>query len=205
MTTEIEPAGALGADLTARVPEDLRARLATAAEAAGVLDVAYRSVDSPLGPLLVAATTEGVVRVAFDREGHEAVLAELAARVSPRVLRAPRRLDPVTRQLDEYFAGDRRSFEVPVDLRLARGFRRTVLEHLRTIPYGSVESYAAVASASGSPAAVRAAGTACATNPVPVLVPCHRVVRSDGSLGRYLGGVEVKAALLALEGRRESG
>jgi methylated-DNA-[protein]-cysteine S-methyltransferase len=202
MTTDIEPAGALGADLTARVPEHLRTRLATAAEAAGVLDVAYRSVDSPLGPLLVAATTEGVVRVAFDCEDHEAVLAELAARVSPRVLQAPRRLDPVTRQLDEYFAGDRRSFEVPVDLRLARGFRRTVLEHLRTIPYGSVESYAAVASASRSPAAVRAAGTACATNPVPVLVPCHRVVRSDGSLGRYLGGVAVKAALLALEGNR---
>ena len=177
----------------------LRDTLARRAEAAGLLDVAYRDLDSPLGPLLLAATADGLVRVAFDREGHDDVLEELAASVSPRVLHAPARLDATARQLDEYFAGRRRSFDVPVDLRLARGFRREVLEHLRAIPYGTTESYAAVASAAGSPNAVRAAGSACATNPVPLVVPCHRVVRSDGSTGQYRGGADAKRLLLALE------
>lgn len=177
----------------------LRSRLAAEAELAGLLDVAYRTVDSPFGPLLLAATADGVVRIAFEREGHDAVLAVLAQQVSPRILRAPGRLEETARQLEQYFTGSRRTFEVPVDLRLARGFRRTVLHHLRSIPYGATESYSMVAAASGSPAAVRAVGTACATNPVPLVVPCHRVVRSDGALGQYLGGVEAKRALLALE------
>jgi methylated-DNA-[protein]-cysteine S-methyltransferase len=177
----------------------LRGTLAERADRAGMLDVAYRVVDSPLGPLLLAATTDGLVRVAFDAEGHDAVLAALAEDVSPRVLRAVGRLDAAARQLDEYFGGRRRSFDVPVDLRLAHGFRRGVLEHLRSIPYGNTESYATVARAVGSPRAVRAAGSACATNPVPVVVPCHRVVRSDGSIGGYRGGSDGKRLLLALE------
>lgn len=177
----------------------LQARLVADAERAGLLDVAYRVVDSPIGPLLLAATGEGLVRVAFDCEDHDVVLGILAERVSPRILRAPDRLDAAARQLDEYFAGTRRGFDLPVDLRLSRGFRRVVLGHLRAIPYGATQSYATVAAASGSPAAVRAVGSACATNPVPLVVPCHRVVRSDGGIGQYGGGTETKRALLALE------
>jgi methylated-DNA-[protein]-cysteine S-methyltransferase len=177
----------------------LQADLARRAEAAGLLDVAYRTVDSPLGSLLLAATPVGLVRLAFEGEDHAAVLAAIAADVSPRVLQDPSRLDAAARQLDEYFTGRRHVFEVPVDLQLARGFRRAVLVHLQEIPYGRTESYAAVARAAGSPNAVRAAGSACATNPVPLVVPCHRVVRSDGSIGQYRGGVEAKRRLLALE------
>jgi methylated-DNA-[protein]-cysteine S-methyltransferase len=177
----------------------LRARLADRAAADGLLDVAYRTMDSPVGPLLLAATPAGLVRVAFELENHDEVLTELSNAVSPRILRSPRGVDDVARQLDEYFAGRRRVFELPVDLQLARGFRRTVLEHLREIPYGATESYTVVARAVGNPKAVRAAGSACATNPIPLVVPCHRVVRSDGSYGRYRGGPAVKHALLTME------
>jgi methylated-DNA-[protein]-cysteine S-methyltransferase len=179
--------------------DELRARLAERAEREGVLDVAYRTVDTPIGPLLVAATDEGLVRVAFELEGHEAVLEALAASVSPRILRSGRRTDVVARQLEEYFEGRRRAFDVRVDLRLVSGFRRTVITHLRDIAYGTTESYAAVARAAGNPGAVRAAGSACAHNPIPVVIPCHRVVRSDGTIGQYLGGSATKAALLDLE------
>lgn len=179
----------------ARLHDDLVARAADA----GLLDVAYRTVDSPLGPLLLAATRIGVVRIAFEREDHDAVLASLADAISPRVLLAPVRLDAVALELDEYLTGRRRTFDVPVDLRLASGFRRQVLTHLRRIPYGTTESYADVALAAGSPRAVRAVGTACATNPIPLVVPCHRVVRRDGALGGYRGGVAAKQALLAME------
>ena len=179
--------------------DGLRAVLATRADQEGLLDVAYRTVDTPIGSLLIAATGDGLVRVAFELEGHEAVLTQLATAVSPRILRSGRRTDDTARQLDEYFAGRRRHFDIPVDLRLVRGFRRAVISHLSEIAYGSTESYAAVARATGNPAAVRAVGTACAHNPVPVVVPCHRVVRSDGTIGQYLGGTEVKAALLTLE------
>jgi methylated-DNA-[protein]-cysteine S-methyltransferase len=172
------------------------------AERDGLLDVAYRTVDSPVGRLLVASTPEGLVRLAFDHDDLDDVLADLADRVSPRVLRAPRRLDEVARELDEYFAGRRRTFDVPVDLRLARGFRRGVLEHLVTIPFGATESYAEVATGVGNPKAMRAVGTACATNPIALVVPCHRVVRSDGSIGNYGGGVDAKRLLLALESPR---
>lgn len=178
----------------------LHARLVTAATDDGLLDVAYRTVDSPVGTLLLAATEEGLVRVAFASLGFDAVLAQLADRISPRLLHAPGRLDRVARELDEYFGGRRRAFTVPVDLRLATGFRRTVLDHLPEVSFGSVASYGTVASLAGSPRAVRAVGTACATNPVPIVVPCHRVVRSDGALGGYLGGVDAKRALLELEG-----
>ena len=184
----------------ATVPPALHVRLETAADAAGLLDVAYRTVDSPVGELLLAGTEAGLVRVAFASLGVDTVLTDLAARISPRVLRAPGRLDAVARQLDEYFDGRRTAFTVPIDLRLVGGFRRTVLDHLPDVAFGTVASYAAVAGLAGNPRAVRAVGTACAVNPVPIVVPCHRVVRSDGSLGGYLGGPEVKRALLTLEG-----
>lgn len=179
--------------------ERLHARLADTAARDGILDVAYRTVDTPVGTLLLAATEQGLIRVAYPNAGHEAALEQLAELVSPRILNAPGRLDPVARQLEEYFGHRRRVFDVPLDLRLAKGFRRGVLAHLQQIPYGSTESYAQVATAAGSPRAVRAAGTACATNPVPIVVPCHRVVRSDGSFGGYAGGPDAKRALLHLE------
>jgi methylated-DNA-[protein]-cysteine S-methyltransferase len=164
-----------------------------------LLDLAYRTVDSPLGPLLLAATPQGLVRVAFSREDYEDVLARLASDVSARILHAPRRLDPAARQLDEYFARKRRAFTLPVDLQLAHGFRRSVLLRLRDIPYGQTRSYTAVAKAAGNASAVRAAASACSQNPVPLIVPCHRVVRSDGSPGDYRGGPEAKQTLLAME------
>ncbi|KUI24536.1 cysteine methyltransferase [Mycobacterium sp. IS-1496] len=177
----------------------LHTTLSADAETAGLLDVAYRTVDSPVGTLLLAATPAGLVRVAYDVEDHTAVLGVLAARISPRILRAPQRLDTVARQLDEYFAKRRTTFDVPVDLRLADGFRRSVVEQLRSIGYGHRASYAAVAAAVGNPKAVRAVGSACAHNPLPVVIPCHRVVRSDGTTGQYVGGAAAKAALLRLE------
>jgi methylated-DNA-[protein]-cysteine S-methyltransferase len=193
-------------DLFAALPEfdedaqhRLHARLAAAADEAGILDVAYRTIDSPVGGLLLAATERGLVRVAYDVEDHELVLEQLADRVSPRVLRAPARLERAARELEEYFAGRRSRFDVPLDFRLSHGFRRTVLSHLSGIGYGKTASYAAIAAAAGNPRAVRAVGTACRTNPLPVVVPCHRVVRSDGTLGQYAGGADVKRALLALE------
>lgn len=180
----------------------LHARLATAAQAQGLLDIAYRLVDSPVGALLIAATELGLVRVAYASEGHDTVLQNLADRISPRILLAPGRLDTAARQLDEYFAAKRRDFSVPLDWRLSAGFRNAVLRHLPEIGYGHTASYAAVAKLAGNPNAVRAVGSACATNPLPVVVPCHRVVRSDGALGGYLGGVEAKRVLLSLEARR---
>lgn len=177
----------------------LRAALLAAAGAEGLIDVAYRVVDSPLGALLLAGTDAGLVRVAFAREGHDSVLESLASTVSPRIFRMPARLDPAARELEEYFAGRRRLFDLPLDLRLAGGFRREVLAHLPEIGYGHTASYAAVAALTSSPRAVRAVGTACARNPLPLVLPCHRVVRSDGSLGGYLGGPEAKALLLDLE------
>ncbi|WP_255794661.1 methylated-DNA--[protein]-cysteine S-methyltransferase [Mycobacteroides abscessus] len=178
---------------------ELRARLAAAAQRDAVLDIAYRVLDAPVGPLLVAATEQGLIRVAYAREDHDAVLQHLADKISPRILHAPGRLDAVARELDEYFAGARHDFDVPLDWRLSAGFRSTVLRHLHEIGYGQTASYAAVAKLAGSPKAVRAVGTACATNPLPVVVPCHRVVRSDGAMGGYLGGVEAKRLLLDLE------
>lgn len=177
----------------------LHRRLIEAAAAEGLLDVAYRTLNTPVGTLLLAATTTGLVRVAYDREGHEAVLARLAERISPRIMLAPARLDAAAREIDEYFAGRRCTFDVPLDFRLASGFRRDVLAQLSAIGYGRTASYAAVAAAAGNPKAVRAAGTACATNPLPVVIPCHRVVRADGSVGGYVGGIEAKRILLTLE------
>lgn len=189
-----------GLDDTPLAP--LRARLAEQADGDGLLDVTYRTMDSPAGPILLAATPVGLVRVAFEREGHDGVLVELSDAISPRILRSSRRVDDVARQLDEYFSGRRRVFDVPVDLQLSKGFRRAVLTHLLQIPYGATESYKVVARSAGNPGAVRAAGSACATNPIPLVVPCHRVVRSDGTFGQYRGGPEVKQMLLAMEAAR---
>ncbi|CAM3628701.1 methylated-DNA--[protein]-cysteine S-methyltransferase [Tsukamurella ocularis] len=189
----------LSAPADAEALARLRARLAASADADGLLDIAYTVVDSPVGGLLLAATARGLVRVAYAREDHDAVLETLAQKVSPRVLRAPRRLDAAARELDEYFAGTRTAFDLPLDHALSHGFRQVVQSRLPDIGYGTTLSYKQVAELVGSPAAVRAVGTACATNPLPVVVPCHRVVKSDGGIGQYVGGVEAKTALLELE------
>ena len=171
------------------------------ADAEGLIDVAYTSVDSPLGPLVVAATPKGLVRVSYTEfRGEDEVLEDLARRVSPRVLEAPARLDPVRRELDEYFEGRRQDFEVPIDWSYLAGFTREVLRATARIGFGEVSSYAGVAADAGSPRAVRAAGNALGANPMPVVVPCHRVLRSGGKLGGYTGGLERKEFLLRLEG-----
>jgi len=173
--------------------------LAEAAARESLLDVAYTVVDTPVGPLLLAATERGLVRVAFQVEDHDRVLETLAARLSPRILRAPQRLATAARELEEYFARTRRTFDLPLDLSLSSGFRQLVQRHLPEIGYGHTQSYGQVAALVGNPRAVRAVGSACATNPLPVVVPCHRVLRSDGSLGGYAGGPAAKATLLGLE------
>jgi methylated-DNA-[protein]-cysteine S-methyltransferase len=177
----------------------LRDRLGLAAEAEGLLDVAYRTIDSPVGTLLLAATPRGLVRVAYDVEDHDRVLTALTQQLSPRVLRAPRRLDAVARELDEYFGRQRRAFDLPLDLSLSRGFRQLVQRQLPEIGYGQTRTYGQVAQLVGNPKAVRAVGTACATNPLPVVVPCHRVLKADGTPGGYVGGTAAKMALLRLE------
>jgi methylated-DNA-[protein]-cysteine S-methyltransferase len=177
----------------------LRDRLGQAAEAEGLLDVAYTTIDSPVGVLLLAATPHGLVRVAYDVEDHDRVLDTLSQRISPRVLRAPRRLDAAARELGEYFGGRRRVFDLPLDLSLSAGFRQLVQRHLPEIGYGQTRTYGQVAALVGNPRAVRAVGTACATNPLPVVVPCHRVLRADGAVGGYVGGTVAKQALLQLE------
>jgi methylated-DNA-[protein]-cysteine S-methyltransferase len=173
-----------------------------AAEASSLIDVAYTCHESPVGTLVLAATPRGLVRVAYadDEEGVEATLSALARRVSPRILAAPRRLDPARRELDEYFAGTRDRFGLTLDWRLTRGFGRAVLRSTARIPYGSVSSYAEVAAAAGSPRGSRAAGNALGANPLPIVVPCHRVLHRDGGLGGYTGGVERKLTLLGIEG-----
>jgi methylated-DNA-[protein]-cysteine S-methyltransferase len=177
----------------------LHTALADRAQSNGLLDVAYRTVDSPVGTLLLASTEAGLVRVAYEREDFDRVLDTVAAKVSPRILAAPARLDAVARQLDEYFAGTRREFDVPLDFTLSAGFRKTVQHNLSHIGYGRTATYRDVAESVGNPNAVRAVGTACATNPLPVVVPCHRVLRSDGTLGGYIGGETAKSTLLSLE------
>jgi methylated-DNA-[protein]-cysteine S-methyltransferase len=180
-----------------KLPE-LHARLEREAAAAGLLDVAYRLLDSPVGQLLLATTPAGLVRVAFSAD-HERVLSTLAERISPRILHSPKALDEVSGELDAYFAGRRTTFDVPLDRRLSHGFLGQVQHALSDIPFGTTVSYGQLADRAGNPRAVRAVGTACATNPLPIVVPCHRVLRSDGSLGGYAGGIEAKRLLLDLE------
>jgi methylated-DNA-[protein]-cysteine S-methyltransferase len=182
-----------GADALAR-------ELIRRADSEGLLDVAYAEIDSPVGSLLLAATPRGLVRVTFPVEPHEKVLEQLAATISPRVLESPAKLDEARRELDRYFEGRLRDFELPLDWRLTRGFYRKVLRATSRIPYGQTRSYSEVAKRAGSPRAVRATGTALGSNPLPIIVPCHRVLRSGGALGGYGGGIEVKQTLLELEG-----
>ncbi|WGD37315.1 methylated-DNA--[protein]-cysteine S-methyltransferase [Lysinibacter sp. HNR] len=177
----------------------LRQRLEAAAQSEGLIDVAYRVIDSPLGKLLLASTHRGLVRVAFTNEDHDAVLTSLATKLSPRILRAPKRLDIAARELDEYFEHHRHTFDLDLDLSLSKGFRQLVQQRLPDIAYGQTRSYREIAELVGNPKAVRAVGTACATNPLPIVIPCHRVLRSDGSLGGYIGGLPAKTALLNLE------
>jgi methylated-DNA-[protein]-cysteine S-methyltransferase len=187
------------------VPEEAAApaeKLAARAQREGLVDVAYATLDTPLGTVTLAATTRGLVRVALPGERLESVLDELAADVSPRLLELPERLDAVRRELDEYFGGRRRKFDLALDWRLSRpGFYRRVLRTAsRRLPFGVTASYRELAAWAGSPRAFRAAGTALARNPIPIIVPCHRVLRSGGEIGSYGGGVETKAFLLRLEG-----
>jgi methylated-DNA-[protein]-cysteine S-methyltransferase len=180
--------------------ERVSAELARRAEAEDLLEVAFERHDSPLGSLLLAATRAGVVRVGLPSEDEAAVLDELGRAISSRMLRASRPAVTAARaQLDEYFAGRRTAFDVELDWQLTHGFRRQVLVATAEIPYGQTASYAQVAAEAGSPRAVRAAGTALAANPLPILVPCHRVLRSGGGLGQYRGGVAAKASLIELE------
>jgi methylated-DNA-[protein]-cysteine S-methyltransferase len=188
------------ADVTepARVASE---RAAARARAEGLVDVSYAIEPSPLGDLLVAVTPRGLIRLAYGADEYtDSILDELARRISPRVLEAPAALDEVRRELDEYFAGKRTHFDVPVDWRLHDGFGRRVLRATARIPYGQVKSYAEVAAKAGSPRAHRAAGNALGSNRIPIVVPCHRVVRSGGALGGYTGGIDRKLHLLELEG-----
>jgi methylated-DNA-[protein]-cysteine S-methyltransferase len=178
----------------------LRARLASRAADAGLLDVAYGIADSPLGPLTVMVTPRGLVRLSYPGEGIDAQMAEVAERISPRILEAPERTDGVRRELDEYFDGTRHDFDVPIDWRLVRGFAGAVLRATARIPFGRVSNYREVAAQAGSPNAYRAAGNALGSNPVPIVVPCHRVLHAGGGMGGYTGGLDRKRYLLRLEG-----
>jgi methylated-DNA-[protein]-cysteine S-methyltransferase len=183
------------------VPDRLRAELAERADREHLVDVAYCEIDSPVGSLLAAATDRGLVQLSYPRNDRDLVLEDLAMAVGPRVIEAPARLDSVRRELDEYFEGRRLSFDLPLDWRLTGGFVRRVLRITSRIPYGETRSYAEVAALAGSPRAHRAAGSALGANPIPVVVPCHRVLRSSGALGGYGGGLDIKRELLELEGR----
>lgn len=183
--------------------EDLLDGVSQRAGDEGLVDVGWTMHDSPVGALTLAATPAGVVCIAY-RDPNE-MLDELAHRISPRILRAPGRLDGLRRQLDEYFAGRRRRFDVSLDWRLSHGFRRTVLGELARVAYGETVSYKRLAERAGNPRAVRATGTAMATNPLPIVVPCHRVVRASGALGQYGGGVHAKEWLLRHEGALPGG
>jgi methylated-DNA-[protein]-cysteine S-methyltransferase len=178
--------------------------LAERASAEGLLDVAYTTADSPFGSLLLATTPKGLVRVGLPNQDADELLADLAARVSPRVLEAPARLEETRRELDLYFEGRLTEFDLPLDWQLSRDFRRKVLRAIARIPYGQTRSYTQMATSAGNERAVRAAGTACGTNPIPLVVPCHRVLRSGGALGGYGGGLPMKEALLRLEGVLDS-
>ena len=166
----------------------------------GLLDVAYTTMDSPFGPLLLAQTRRGLVRVGLPNQDADELLVDLAERVSPRVLEAPAELDETRRELDLYFRGRLDRFDLPLDWRLSSGFRKRVLHAIARIPYGQTRSYTEMARRAGNERAVRAAGTACGSNPIPLVVPCHRVLRTGGALGGYGGGLPMKRALLELEG-----
>ena len=169
--------------------------------AADLVDVAYSEIESPLGTWLAAMTERGLVRIAFNPE-EEDVLGELSERISPRVLEVPARFDDLRREFDEYFDGKRRDFDIDLDWQLVDGFNRRVLKATAKIPYGKMSTYKTMATQAGSPRAARAAGNALHNNPIPLVVPCHRVIGSNGGLVGYGGGLPMKEALLELEGAR---
>jgi methylated-DNA-[protein]-cysteine S-methyltransferase len=179
---------------------ELAASVARRAEADGLADVAYATADSPFGTLTLAATDEGLVTLGLPNLPTDQVLENLANRVSPRILQAPGRLDEARRELDLYFEGRLKSFDLPLDWRLSSGFRQRVLREIDRIPFGETRSYTEMAAGAGNPRAVRAAGSACGSNPIPIIVPCHRVLRTGGALGGYGGGLPLKKELLKLEG-----
>jgi methylated-DNA-[protein]-cysteine S-methyltransferase len=197
MTTELEQALERVGPVDASAAQE---RFLRRAIEEGLVDVAYAPVDSPVGELVAAVTARGLVRLAYEDGRGDAVLSELATRVSPRVIEAPARLDDVRRQLDEYFEGRRQTFDLGIDWTLARGFTRRVLQSTAKVPFGELATYREVASGAGNAAAVRAAGNALGANPMPIVVPCHRIVRTGGAMGGYTGGVERKEYLLSLEG-----
>jgi len=181
------------------ISTELDNRFRAAAAEAGLLDVAYDVVESPVGELFVAVSDRGLCTISYDTDP-EGKLEQLARAFGGRVLRSPRPLDPVKRELDEYFEGQRRSFDLEVDLRVTRDFGRTVLAELARVPFGEVTTYGALAARAGKPRAARAVGTIMNRNPVPIVLPCHRVVGANGALVGYAGGLERKQALLRLEG-----
>jgi methylated-DNA-[protein]-cysteine S-methyltransferase len=196
---ETELRGGSRRDVSAAAAEAAK-RLAARAADEDLIDVAYTFTDTPFGRFLLAATTKGLVKLEFRPDPVDEVLSELAMRVSPRVLEAPARLDEVRRELDEYFDGRRHDFDLPLDWRLTHGFSERVLRATAKIPYGGVSTYRDVAARAGNPRAMRAAGNALGSNPLPIVVPCHRVVRTGGSIGNYGGGPDMKRALLQMEG-----
>ena len=176
------------------------ARLVESAGDADLLDVAYTETDSPFGPLFVAATSRGLVTLSYPNEDRDRVMERLATKVSPRILESPKQLDEVRRQLDDYFAGKLHGFDLDVDFSLTQGFTRKVLKATARIPYGELTTYRVVATRAGSPRGSRAAGNALGSNPIPIVVPCHRVIHTSGGLGGYTGGLDRKEFLLHLEG-----
>ena len=190
------PADATAAATAAR-------RVAARAAEQGAADVAYAIVPSPMGALAGVCSRRGLLCLSYRVERLDGLLDSLAGAVSPRIVESPARLDPVARQLEEYFAGRRQQFDLPIDWSLSRGFARRVLRATSDVPYGTATTYTDIAGRAGSPLAVRAAGNALARNPVPIVVPCHRVLRVGGGLGGYAGGLERKRFLLELEGALE--
>ncbi len=184
----------------AREAEGAARRVAERAVAEGLADITYAPLDSPFGTLLGAATSRGLIRLAFPEESIDSVLERLAMRVSPRIVEARAGLDPVQRELEQYFRGERREFRIALDWALIGQFGRRVLRATSAIPYGGVSSYAEVAAEAGSPRGSRAAGNALGSNPIPIVIPCHRVLRSGGALGGYGGGIDRKRWLLEHEG-----
>ena len=182
------------------VPPRLNEELRKRAMNGGLVDIAYATIESPLGPLLAATTKRGLLRLSYQDENVDAALERLALDVSPRIVESPKSLDGVRRELDEYFAGRRKSFELAIDWSFASGFVRRVLKATARVPFGNVSSYAQIAAQAGSPRASRAAGNALGSNPMPIVVPCHRILRSGGALGGYTGGIHRKEFLLHLEG-----
>jgi methylated-DNA-[protein]-cysteine S-methyltransferase len=192
-------------DLRRRAPSsDRLPDITETAASAGLIDVAYATLDSPVGTLLLAVTPRGLVRLAYLNGDEANVLEQLADSVSPRVLAAPRRLDEPRRELDEYFAGRRRDFDFSIDWRLSHGFTRRVLQATANVPYGATATYKQVATEAGNARAVRAAGNALGANPIPIIVPCHRILHSGGGLGGYTGGLERKRLLLAVESGQDA-